>query len=530
MTGDAELLRRYAEEKSEDAFAELVRRHLNLVYFAALRQVGDSHRAEDVAQAVFTDLARKAAALWRRPVLASWLHTSTRFAAAKARRTEQRRQRHELEAETMKALFRDEAATAEWERLRPLIDDVIHELSDRDREAVLLRFFEGRAFAGIGVALELSEDAARMRVERALEKMHALLGRRGITSTAAALGVVLANQAAAAAPAALATTITGAALSGAAAVGGSAVATAGWIDFMSTTKFTSTVAAVAMLLALGTGVYEMRAGRVADAALAADRREIYALALRAGAAERQAKEALRNLAQAQQSPEDPPNATAAAEAPEKEVNGPFGPEPPGSRARGRALMDAYPEIRRLVVQEKRAGVSARYQKLYQELGLTDTQVDAFEQIMISGISSTYGAMNKNETVTLDAAPAMPGHEQDERLRQLLGERGFQRLEEFQRSSQGSFPVVQLASSLYFTDTPLTAGQGAQLQRVLTKCSRAGRDQLPAEYWAAVRAQAGAFLSEPQLVALRGLQANDEYNFAREQNQRLRTAAGPARSK
>ena len=219
MTSDAELLRRYAEEESEDAFAELVGRHLNLVYFAALRQVGDPHRAKDVTQAVFTDLASKAAALWRRPVLASWLHTSTRFAAAKTRRAEQRRRRHEQEAEAMNALLRDEAAAGDWERLRPLIDEVIHELHDRDCEAVLLRFFEDRPFADIGVALDLSEDAARMRVERALEKLHALLARRGVTSTSAALAVVLANQGALAAPAGLAVSVTGAALAGCAGGG-----------------------------------------------------------------------------------------------------------------------------------------------------------------------------------------------------------------------------------------------------------------------------------------------------------------------
>jgi RNA polymerase sigma factor (sigma-70 family) len=524
MIGDAELLRCYAEEKSEYAFAELVRRHIDLVYFTAVRQVGDAHCAEEVAQAVFTDLARKAATLWRRPVLASWLHTSTRFAAAKARRTEERRQRHEQEAATMNALHRDEAAAADWERLRPLIDDVVHELNDRDREAVLLRFFEGRPFADIGVTLGLSEDAARMRVDRALSKLHALLVQRGVTSTAAALGAVLANQAAVAAPSALAATITGAALTGAAVASGSAAAS--WIGFMSTTKFTSGVATAAILLALGAGVYEVRAGRVAEVALVAERREVYALALRAGEAERQAKEALRRLAQEQRLPADAHHAEAVLAAPEAEVRGPFGPEPPGSRARGRALLAAYPEIKQLLVRDKRAFFAGMYHRLYQELGMTDAQVEAFEQIMIGGVSTTYGA--ETDIVTLEAAPAMSWSEKEQRIRQLLGERGFQRFDEFQRSPQDS-RIVQLASSLYFTDTPLTAEQGAQLQNVLAERNRTGRDQPPAEYWAAVRGQTAVFLSEPQLAALRGLQADDEFNFAREQNQRLRTATEPTRS-
>src|SRR5688500_244351 len=148
MSADTELLRRYVEQRSEAAFAELVRLHLNLVYFAALRLLGgDAHRAQDVAQTVFTDLARKAATLTHRPTLTGWLHTSTRFAAAKVRRAEFSRQQRHLEAETMHALLEnDPNSAADWERLRPMIDDLVHELGERDREAVLLRFFENQPF------------------------------------------------------------------------------------------------------------------------------------------------------------------------------------------------------------------------------------------------------------------------------------------------------------------------------------------------------------------------------------------------
>lgn len=253
MTDDAELLRRYAEENSEAAFAELVRRHLGLVYHAALRQCGgDAHRAEDVAQAVFTDLARKAGKLAGRPVLAGWLHTSTRYAAAQAVRTEVRRQVREREAQTMNEILTEgdagRDAAVEWERMRPVIDEALHGLGERDREAVLLRFFEGRAFAEIGARLRLTEDAARMRVERALEKLHAALAKRGITSTAAALGGVLANQATAAAPVGVAASVTGAALAGAAVGGGGA---AGFLTFMGMNKLSvGVLGAIAGVLVL----------------------------------------------------------------------------------------------------------------------------------------------------------------------------------------------------------------------------------------------------------------------------------------
>ena len=227
MTDDAELLRRYAEQHDQDAFAEIVRRHLPLVFHAGLRQCGgDAFRAQDVAQMVFADLARKAGRLARRPVLAGWLFTSTRFAAAQAVRTEARRQAREREAEQMNGIFSDGGAesSAEWERLRPVIDDALHDLNERDREALLLRFFEGRGFADIGAKLGLSEDAARMRVERALAKMRAVLSGRGVTSTTAALALAMTGQVAAAVPAGMVTSVSSAALATAASGGAATTA------------------------------------------------------------------------------------------------------------------------------------------------------------------------------------------------------------------------------------------------------------------------------------------------------------------
>src|SRR5687767_14639376 len=151
MITDAELLRRYGEESSSDAFGELVQRNIDLVYAAALRRVGDPHRAEDVTQTVFIDLARKARSLVRHPSLVSWLYTSTRFAALKLVRTEQRRIAREQEAYAMQEYSR-ENSSLDWERLRPVFDDAMHELGEREREIVLLRYYRGLSFA----------DAARL--------------------------------------------------------------------------------------------------------------------------------------------------------------------------------------------------------------------------------------------------------------------------------------------------------------------------------------------------------------------------------
>jgi RNA polymerase sigma factor (sigma-70 family) len=215
-----ELLRRYALDRSESAFTELVRQHIDLVYSAALRQVnGDNAAAQDVTQAVFTDLARKAPRLVSHTSLTGWLYTSARFEAAKARRAELRRHLREQESHAMNQLLQTSETEILWQEMRPALDDVMHQLNDADREALLLRYFERKPLAEVGARLGLSENAARMRIERALEKTRALLSKRGITSTAAALAIALTERAVAAAPAALVSQVSRAALSAVATSG-----------------------------------------------------------------------------------------------------------------------------------------------------------------------------------------------------------------------------------------------------------------------------------------------------------------------
>lgn len=260
---DATLLRRYINDRAEDAFAEIVRRHVDLVYHAALRQTGGrAALAEEVTQSVFTDLARKAATLVDRPVLTGWLHTSTRFAAANARRSEARRRTREQEAHAMQETDRTESSSAaDWARLRPAIDDALHALTDADRDAVLLRFFENRGFAEIGVALGLTPETARKRIERALDKLAAALSRHGITSTSSALSLALSHQLGAAAPAGLAANVTGIALASAAAAGGKsgAIAAGGVLAMLGAWKTVAVLSSVGVATAgLGFGWSQAR--------------------------------------------------------------------------------------------------------------------------------------------------------------------------------------------------------------------------------------------------------------------------------
>jgi RNA polymerase sigma factor (sigma-70 family) len=252
MKDDVELLRRFAEEGSQEAFAELVRQKVNLVYGAALRQTGgDGHLAQDVTQGVFLALAGQAAALTRHPLLTGWLYTTTRNLATSAVRTHVRWQRREQEAYRMNPhLTMSEPA---WEELRPIIDEAMHELSENDRAALLFRFFEGRSFAEVGSAVGLTENTARMRVERALEKLRVRLASRGITSTAAVLGVALAAQPAVAAPAGLVAAIAGSSIAGTMAAGGGTITGLG---FMTTTK--AITGMVFLAAVAGWGGYALR--------------------------------------------------------------------------------------------------------------------------------------------------------------------------------------------------------------------------------------------------------------------------------
>jgi RNA polymerase sigma factor (sigma-70 family) len=202
---DKELLQRYLRDGSEPAFAELVERYIGLVYSAALRQVdGDAQVAEEVTQAVFTDLARKGDHLLRHATLAGWLYTSTHYLAANARRAALRRRAHEQSAQIMNDLLRPNGPEQDWTALRPVLDEAMHDLNPADREAVLWRYFEKHAFVEIGARLGLNENAARMRVERALDKLRAALMKRGVTSSSMVLASLVTSQAIGSAPAGLA--------------------------------------------------------------------------------------------------------------------------------------------------------------------------------------------------------------------------------------------------------------------------------------------------------------------------------------
>lgn len=200
---DGELLQEYASTRGDDTFAQLVNRHAPWVYSSALRQVGSPAAAQDITQAVFIILARKAATLRRETVLSGWLFRAVRYAAVDALRSEARRLKREQEAVAIQLDNSRDASEADWEHIAPLLDEALAGLGAKDRHAVLLRFFERKSFGEIGATLGGNENSARVRVVRAVEKLRGSFRRRGVVVSAGALSGVLLSHAVQAAPPAL---------------------------------------------------------------------------------------------------------------------------------------------------------------------------------------------------------------------------------------------------------------------------------------------------------------------------------------
>jgi RNA polymerase sigma factor (sigma-70 family) len=253
MNDDLALLREYARNNSEAAFAALVARHVNLVYSVAQRQVRDPHLAEEITQAVFIILARKADSLNDKTILTGWLCRTARYASANALTIHRRRQRREQEAHMQSIL--NEAEPAEtWNQIAPLLDGALEKLGRKDHDALVLRFFENKNFAEVGAALGASEDAAKMRVSRALEKLRKFLTKRGVSSTTAIIAGTISANSVQAAPVALAKSVTAAAIAkGAAASASTLTLIKGALKVMAWTKAKMAAVAVAtIIVATGT--------------------------------------------------------------------------------------------------------------------------------------------------------------------------------------------------------------------------------------------------------------------------------------
>jgi RNA polymerase sigma factor (sigma-70 family) len=214
LNDDIALLRDYARSNSEEAFAALVSRYVNLVYSVALRQVRDAHLAGEITQAVFIILARKADSLGDKTILPGWLCRTARYASANALTIQRRRRQREQEAFMQSQIESNagfqpvsEAELETWNEISPLLDGAMEKLGQKDHDALVLRFFENKTFAEVGATLGASEDAAKMRVNRALEKLRKFFTKRGVSSTTAIIAGTISANSVQAAPVGLAKTI-----------------------------------------------------------------------------------------------------------------------------------------------------------------------------------------------------------------------------------------------------------------------------------------------------------------------------------
>jgi RNA polymerase sigma factor (sigma-70 family) len=254
---DNELLREYAAHNSEEAFTELVGRHVALVYSAALRQVREPQLAEEITQAVFIILARKARAVSRHPALSGWICRVAHFVSRDALRAERRRQHREQQIATQ---MQHNAADTAWMQIAPLLDEAVAQLGEKDRSAIVLRYYEQKSLGEVGGVLGVDADAAQKRVSRALEKLREFFVKRGVASTTAIIAGAISANSVQAAPAALAKSVAAVAVAkGAAASGSTLTLIKGALKLMAWTKVKTAVIAGVILAATTTGVVGYKA-------------------------------------------------------------------------------------------------------------------------------------------------------------------------------------------------------------------------------------------------------------------------------
>ncbi len=499
MRDDVELLRQYAEANSHDAFAELVRRRVDMVYAVALRHsAGNAHAAEEVTQLVFTELARKAKVLSGHPVLEGWLFKTTHYTAAKLMRADARRRRRESEALAMNT--DTDADLLDREQIRPVVDDAIMRLPERDREAVLLRFFTGLGFAELGARLNLTEEGARSRVTRALDRMQKTLARRGITSTSSALATTLGAQAGSA-PAGLAAAVAQSAV----ALGGGTTmgalisgilvtpvgAKIGLTSLMMTTKAYVWMTAGLGVLAVGFSSYQYTEAKAGATAVAQLEEEMDRL-----------QEQLKAYASIESRGQSETAPAAASPVVAASTNASADP----------ASLESPSQARDLYLRQKVAELKRDVGPVFKSLGLTDEQWIAYQQIIreMQEIMLDEAEVSRSAGLTprqREAALADTYNEVRANLVRTIGSEANAKLIEHNQNLRFNKKASQLAADLMFSATPLTDAQAeayrAFLEANFHKLQRTAGGELlvPSSFMAELQ----SFLAPAQIEVLEAQQ-------------------------
>ena len=511
---ESELLRQYVETGSEAAFRTLVERHCALVYQAALRQLGGNPSlAEDVTQSVFILLAQKARSLVRHPNVAGWLFATTHFVSIRTARAEYRRKVRETAAQDLAEV--DSSATgaaADWARVRPALDGAILALGREDRQAIMLRYFQNRAVTDVARSLRLSEAAASKRLERAVDRLRAALAQRGVTSSASALSLLIAEQAHAGAPAGLASAVAGKALSAGGAAGASAV---GLLQLMGTAKTTAGLiglAAILCLPGLGIALYERHLGQREEAGLATATRAYVAAQAHLTSLQQQAAQAANTQSQLQS------RVTT------------LGASARDPKADGQKFLAAFPQERELLRRMLSSDYSNRFAAFYRSAGLSSAQIERLENqatdVWIQNLETTPTAINNSSNW-----PVLIG----EGLRQMLGDQIFQQFQDYNRAANAHGLADQVAAEVAYSGSPLSASQTDQLAAIVTANSpeyQKGHAVNPATIdWQSVQTQAKAVMPEPIWIAAQSAilanQYETQFKRALAQASRKSASAAPA---
>ncbi len=467
---DMELLREYATRKSEQAFATIVARHINLVYSAALRHAGNPHQAQEITQAVFIVLARKAGSLRPGTVLSGWLFQAARMTASNFLRTELRRARREQEA-YMQSTPDEAGSENDWKQVAPLLDAAIADLGEKDRNAIVLRYVEGKDLKEVGLALGASEDAAKKRVSRAVEKLRGFFSKRGVVLSSAALAGAISANALHAAPAGLAGAVAANAVSATVATASTLTLVKGTLKLMAWTKVKIAAGvAVAALVAYqwhqnlnqteqitSLQAQLQQAKQESEQQQAAiDRLNRQKLAM--VDEKRDAEKASAKLLAHQRAALTASAAKNAAAAAKSNSVG---------SALGKLLDD--PAMKEMMRQQQLSMLKSQYAPLIKQLNLTPEAADKFIQLLADNAAAKMDlgmAVLKGDMDRAAAKQSMTDAKNDltGQMQSLLGTDGYAQYDQFNQDLPAKTMLGLIKDEM--GDNPLTEDQSAQLLQLL----------------------------------------------------------------
>jgi len=526
---DQQLLRDYAAGQSEAAFTELVRRHVDLVFSAARRMTGEEQSARDATQAAFIALAQNASRLTPHPVLSGWLHCTVRNLAAKSVRTEVRRRAREQEA-AMNELPANEPEPM-WEQVAPLLDAALDELSEPDRDALLLRYFERKSAREMAQTLGVSDEAAQKRVTRALERLRELLARRGVAAGASGLAAVISANAVQAAPAGLAATISAATVVAGTTLAATLTTTTTKAIAMTTLQKTLVTATVAVLA--GAAIYQARQtaslrhqNEILLGHQAALTEQVVQLRQERDAGTQRLTAIADELASIKNQPTEVHKLRGQVGVLRQEK------EAIGSKS-ALSKITADPETRRMMREQQKMGMSSIYGELVKRWELTPELTGQFNDLLadhiMANIEQITQALHDNTgTAEINQTFSAQDAALHERLRALIGAEGLEEYRDYTKRLLATVTASQFESSLT-GDPEVKAGKKRQFQQAIQEevqlaLATAG---LPADYqtipmlnlrniaseeqgefglrlmdgiYAAAAARAGLFLNEAELKA------------------------------